>query len=224
MNEMKIGLDFSKFARCNTKASGASIDRYFNYITPYIMEEKELHVTQLDVFSRMMMERVIFLGTNIDFDVANVIQAQLLYLESTDPTKEIQIYINSGGGSVYAGLGIYDTMQFIQPDVATTCTGISASMAAVLLAAGTKGKRSALPHSRIMLHQPSGGIEGTQSDIDIMANEIRLLKQELFEIISDHSGQPLKKVIKDADRDCWMKANQAKEYGLIDNVLEKKAR
>jgi ATP-dependent Clp protease protease subunit len=221
MQKNNVNTDFRKFAISKTHATGSNIDVYNSYIAPYIMEERELHVTQLDVFSRMMMERVIFLGAPINDDVANVIQAQLLYLESTDPKKDIQIYINSPGGYVYSGLGIYDTMQFIEPDIATICTGISASMAAILLSAGTKGKRSALPHSRILIHQPSGQAEGQQSDIEIMANEMRLLKTELHEILVKHTGQPLKRIIKDSDRDFWMTAQQAQEYGIIDTVLFK---
>lgn len=229
MKIINVAKDFRKFALSNTKTKGSTINRYngavngiTNYITPYIMEERELHVSQIDVFSRMMMDRVIFLGTGIDSEVANIIQAQLLYLESVDQDKDIQIYINSPGGEVYAGLGIYDTMQFIKPDISTICTGICASMAAILLTAGTKGKRSALPHSRVMIHQPSSGIEHSQeSDIEITATQIKLLKNELYEIIVEHSGQPMKKVIKDADRDCWMTAVQAVDYGMIDHVIQK---
>lgn len=216
MTKKSLYPDFRKFALDKTNVSRSVID---GYVAPYIMEERELHVTQLDVFSRMMMERVIFLGATINDDVANVIQAQLLYLESTDPIKDIQIYINSPGGSVYAGLGIYDTMQFIQPDIATTCTGISASMAAVLLAAGAKGKRSALLHSRVLIHQVSGQAEGQQSDIEIMAAQMSILKNELYEILAVHTGQSIKRLIKDADRDYWMTARQAVEYGVIDKVL-----
>ena len=176
-------------------------------------------MAQMDVFSRLMMDRIIFLGTGINDSVANIIQAQLLFLESTDKTKDIQIYINSPGGSVYAGLGIYDTMQFINPDVATICTGIAASMAAVLLCAGQDGKRSGLPHSRVMIHQPLGGAQGQASDIEITAREILKLKKELYEIIAKHSNQPYDKVYDDSDRDYWMKALEAKEYGMIDEVL-----
>lgn len=222
MKESQFGKDFEKFAISNTKASRTAVDRMRGYITPYIMEERELHVTQMDVFSRMMIERVIFLGTPIDSDVANVIQAQLLYLESTDSTKPIQLYINSPGGGVYSGLGIYDTMHFINPAVSTTCIGMCASMAAILLAAGQKGERSALPHSRIMIHQPSGGAEGSASDIEIVYKEIEKLKNELYEILAEHTGQPIKKVLKDADRDYWMKANEALDYGIIDKVLSAK--
>ena len=178
-----------------------------------------MNVAQMDVFSRLMMDRIIFLGTGINDSVANIIQAQLLFLESTDKTKDIQIYINSPGGSVYAGLGIYDTMQFINPDVATICTGIAASMAAVLLCAGQDGKRSGLPHSRVMIHQPLGGAQGQASDIEITAREILKLKKELYEIIAKHSNQSYDKVYEDSDRDYWMKALEAKEYGMIDEVL-----
>jgi ATP-dependent Clp protease protease subunit len=183
------------------------------------MEERQLNVTQMDVFSRLMMDRIIFLGTQVDDYTANVIQAQLLYLDSADPGKEISLYINSPGGSVYAGLGIYDTMQFIQSDVSTICTGMAASMAAVLLVAGQKDKRFALKHSRVMIHQPMGGIQGQASDIEITSREIIKLKQELYNIISEHSGQPYDKVYADSDRDYWMTAQEALEYGMIDKVL-----
>jgi ATP-dependent Clp protease protease subunit len=192
-------------------------------MTPYIMEERQLNVTQMDVFSRLMMDRIIFLGTGINDQVANIIQAQLLFLESADAKKDIQIYINSPGGSVYAGLGIYDTMQLIQPDVATICTGMAASMGAVLQCAGEKGKRTALPHARIMIHQPLGGAEGQASDIEITAREIQKLKKELYQIIANHSGQTYDKVWADSDRDYWMIASEAKEYGMIDEVLERRA-
>jgi ATP-dependent Clp protease protease subunit len=192
-------------------------------MTPYIMEERQLNVTQMDVFSRLMMDRIIFLGTGINDQVANIIQAQLLFLESADAKKDIQIYINSPGGSVYAGLGIYDTMQLIQPDVATICTGMAASMGAVLQCAGEKGKRTALPHARIMIHQPLGGAEGQASDIEITAREIQKLKKELYQIIANHSGQSYDKVWADSDRDYWMIASEAKEYGMIDEVLERRA-
>lgn len=190
-----------------------------DYMNPYILEERQLNVTQLDVFSRLMMDRIIFLGTQVTDTSANIIQAQLLYLDSVDPGKDVNIYINSPGGSVYAGLGIYDTMQYIQSDVSTICTGMAASMAAVLLVAGQKGKRYALPHSRVMIHQPMGGIQGQASDIEITAREILKLKDELYRIISDHSGQSMERVIADADRDYWMTASEAKEYGMIDNIL-----
>jgi ATP-dependent Clp protease protease subunit len=191
-----------------------------DYMNPYILEERQLNVTQLDVFSRLMMDRIIFLGTQVSDQSANIIQAQLLYLDSTDPGKDINIYINSPGGSVYAGLGIYDTMQYISSDVSTICTGMAASMAAVLLVAGEKGKRFALPHSRVMIHQPMGGIQGQASDIEITAREILKLKEELYRIISEHSGQPFSKVEADSDRDYWMIAAEAQEYGMIDKVLE----
>ena len=188
-------------------------------MTPYIMEERQLNVTQMDVFSRLMMDRIIFLGTGIDDQIANVIQAQLLFLESIDASKDIQIYINSPGGSVYAGLGIYDTMQFIKPDVATICTGMAASMGAVLLCAGAAGKRSGLSHSRVMIHQPLGGAQGQASDIEITAREILILKEELYQIIAKHSGQTYDKVYQDSDRDYWMRADKAKAYGMIDEIL-----
>jgi ATP-dependent Clp protease protease subunit len=194
-------------------------DQLVSSMTPYIIEERQLNVAQMDVFSRLMMDRIIFLGTAINDSVANIIQAQLLFLESTDKTKDIQIYINSPGGGVYAGLGIYDTMQFIGPDVATICTGIAASMAAVLLCAGQEGKRSGLTHSRVMIHQPLGGAQGQASDIEITAREILKLKKELYEIIAKHSGQTYEKVYEDSDRDYWMKAPEAKTYGMIDEVL-----
>lgn len=186
------------------------------------MEERQMNITQMDVFSRLMMDRIIFLGTGINDQVANVIQAQLLFLESVDASKDISIYINSPGGGVYAGLGIYDTMQFIKPDVATICTGMAASMGAVLMCAGQKGKRSALPHSRIMIHQPLGGAQGQASDIEITTREILKLKDELYAIIANHSGQTIKKVHKDSDRDYWMKAEEAKAYGMIDEILTRK--
>jgi ATP-dependent Clp protease, protease subunit len=188
-------------------------------ITPYIIEERQLNVAQMDVFSRLMMDRIIFLGDAIYDNIANIIQAQLLFLQSTDSKRDIQIYINSPGGSVYAGLGIYDTMQYIQPDVATICTGMAASMAAVLLCAGETGKRAALPHSRVMIHQPMGGAEGQASDIEITAREIGKLKKELYEIISKHSGQTYDKVWAASDRDYWMIASEAKEFGMIDEIL-----
>jgi len=204
--------------------NGLALDQFANtvtssYISPTIMEERQLNVTQMDVFSRLMMDRIIFLGTQVDDYTANVIQAQLLYLDSADPGKEISLYINSPGGSVYAGLGIYDTMQFIQSDVSTICTGMAASMAAVLLVAGQKDKRFALKHSRVMIHQPMGGIQGQASDIEITSREIIKLKQELYNIISEHSGQPYDKVYADSDRDYWMTAQEALEYGMIDKVL-----
>lgn len=192
---------------------------YPTNITPNIIEERQLNAVAMDVFSRLMMDRIIFLGTGINDQIANIVQAQLLFLESTDASKDIQIYINSPGGSVYAGLGIYDTMQFIKPDVATICTGMAASMGAVLLCAGQKGKRSGLTHSRVMIHQPMGGAQGQASDIEITAREILKLKGELYEIIAKHSGQTLEKVNDDSDRDYWMKADEALKYGMIDEIL-----
>ena len=192
-----------------------------SYMNPTIIEERDLNVAIMDVFSRLMMDRVIFLGTEIDDYTANVIQAQLLYLDSSDPGKDVSIYINSPGGSVYAGLGIYDTMQYISSDVATICTGMAASMAAVLLVSGAAGKRYALKHSRVMIHQPMGGAQGQASDIEITAREIQKLKKELYTIIADHSGQQFEKVERDSDRDYWMTAEEAKEYGMIDQVLVK---
>lgn len=216
--------DFRNFAVNHLGMNGLALDQYSNsitssYISPTIIEERQLNVAQMDVFSRLMMDRIIFLGTQIDDYTANVIQAQLLYLDSADPGKDISIYINSPGGSVYAGLGIYDTMQYISSDVATICTGMAASMAAVLLVAGEKGKRAALKHSRVMIHQPMGGAQGQASDIEITAREIQKLKTELYTIISDHSGKPFEQVEKDSDRDHWMTSAEAKEYGMIDNIL-----
>lgn len=190
-------------------------------MTPNIIEERQLNAIAMDVFSRLMMDRIIFLGTGINDQVANIVQAQLLFLASADSSKDIQIYINSPGGSVYAGLGIYDTMQFIKPDVATICTGMAASMAAVLLCAGEKGKRSGLKHSRVMIHQPMSGAQGQASDIEIAAKEVLKIKDELYEIISKHSGQPFEKVYEDSDRDYWMKAEEARKYGMIDEILER---
>lgn len=190
-----------------------------NYISPSILEERQLNVTQMDVFSRLMMDRIIFLGTPIDDYVANVIQAQLLFLDTAEPGRDISIYLNSPGGSVHAGLGIYDTMQYIGSDVATICTGMAASMAAVLLVAGEKGKRSALRHSRVMIHQPMGGMQGQASDMEINYKQIMLLRDELYQIISDHSGQPFDKIMADSDRDYWMTSAEALEYGMIDKVL-----
>lgn len=217
--------DFRKYATKHLGMNSMVLDDVIKsqgYLNPYILEERQLNVTQLDVFSRLMMDRIIFLGTPIDDYTANTLQAQLLYLDSVDPGKDISIYINSPGGSVYAGLGIYDTMQFISSDVATICTGMAASMAAVLLVAGKEGKRSALTHSRVMIHQPMGGAQGQASDIEITAREIRKTKQELYEIIAAHSGAPIEKIEKDADRDYWLSAREAKEYGLIDEVLTKR--
>jgi ATP-dependent Clp protease protease subunit len=218
---MDFGKEFKKYATKHHGVNSLYYNELVSSLTPYIIEERQLNVAQMDVFSRLMMDRIIFLGTAINDSVANIIQAQLLFLESTDKSKDIQIYINSPGGSVYAGLGIYDTMQFINPDVATICTGIAASMAAVLLCAGQDGKRSGLPHSRVMIHQPLGGAQGQASDIEITAREILKLKKELYEIIAKHSNQPYDKVYDDSDRDYWMKALEAKEYGMIDEVLTK---
>ena len=218
--------DFRKYATRHLGMNGQVLDDVMaaqaQYMNPYILEERQLNVTQLDVFSRLMMDRIIFLGTEVNDYTANVLQAQLLYLDSTDPGKDINVYINSPGGSVYAGLGIYDTMQFISSDVATICTGMAASMAAVLLVAGKEGKRSALPHSRVMIHQPLGGVQGQASDIEIEAREIQKLKKELYTIIADHSHTEFDKVWADSDRNYWMTAEEAKEYGMIDQVLVKK--
>ncbi|MBP3213983.1 MAG: ATP-dependent Clp endopeptidase proteolytic subunit ClpP [Bacteroidaceae bacterium] len=218
--------DFRKYATKHLGMSSMVLDDVVKsqagYLNPYILEERQLNVTQLDVFSRLMMDRIIFLGTEVNDYTANVLQAQMLYLDSVDSAKDISIYINSPGGSVYAGLGIYDTMQFINSDVQTICTGMAASMAAVLLVAGKEGKRSALPHSRIMIHQPMGGAQGQASDIEITAREIQKLKKELYTIISDHSHQPFDKVWADSDRDYWMTAEEAKEYGMVDEVLVRK--
>ncbi len=216
---MDYAKEFKKFAIKDQGINSMYYDSIVSSMTPYIIEERQLNVAQMDVFSRLMMDRIIFLGTAVTDQVANIIQAQLLFLSSVDSSKDISLYINSPGGGVYAGLGIYDTMQFIQPDVATICTGMAASMAAVLMAAGAKGKRSALPHSRIMIHQPLGGAQGQASDIEITAREILKLKDELYQIISKHSGQPFEKVSADSDRDYWMKAEEAKLYGMIDEVL-----
>ncbi len=217
--------DFRKFAVKGRGISGNLFDSYSkvtdSYISPTIIEERQLNVASMDVFSRLMMDRIIFLGTEINDDVANIVQAQLLYLESADSSKDISIYLNSPGGSVYAGLGIYDTMQYISSSVATICTGLAASMAAVLLVAGENGKRSALPHSRIMIHQPMGGAQGQATDIEITAREILKLKKELFDIISVHSGKPFDEVARDSDRDYWMTAEEAKAYGMIDEVLKR---
>ena len=219
--------DFRKFATQKTGINSMVLDDVVavqnQYLNPYILEERQLNVTQMDVFSRLMMDRIIFLGTPIDDTTANVLQAQLLYLDSVDSGKDISIYVNSPGGSVYAGLGIYDTMQGIQSPVATICTGMAASMAAVLLVAGAEGKRSALPHSRVMIHQPLGGAQGQASDIEITAREIMKLKKELYTIISEHSHTDFDKVWADSDRDYWMTAQEAKEYGMIDRVLSRKA-
>ena len=215
------GKEFKKYATNHLGMQSMHVDNFIeSSMTPYIVEERQLNVAQMDVFSRLMMDRIMFLGTAINDQVANVIQAQLLFLQSTDSKRDIQMYINSPGGSVYAGLGIYDTMQFITPNVATICTGIAASMGAVLLCAGHKGKRSALPHARVMIHQPLGGAQGQASDIEITAREILKLKDELYQIISKHSGQSFEKVTENSDRDYWMKAKEAKDYGMVDEVLE----
>ena len=221
-----IKTDFEKYATghlgINSMVLSDVIKSQSQYLNPYILEERQLNVTQMDVFSRLMMDRIIFLGTQIDDYVANTIMAQLLFLEQADPGKDISIYLNSPGGSVTAGLGIYDTMQFISSDVSTICTGMAASMAAVLLVAGQEGKRSALPHSRVMIHQPLGGVQGQASDIEIEAKEIMKFKKELYTIISEHSHTPYDKVWNDSDRNYWMTAEEAKEYGMIDQVLKKK--
>lgn len=214
--------DFRKYAVKHRGISSLTFDSYVSSMTPYIIEERQLNVAQMDVFSRLMMDRIIFLGTGINDQVANIMQAQLLFLESLDAKKDIQIYLNSPGGSVYAGLGIYDTMQIVRPNVATICTGIAASMGAVLMCAGEKGKRTALKHARVMIHQPLGGAEGQASDIEITAREIGKLKKELYEIIAQHSGQTYEKVWADSDRDYWMTAEEAKEYGMIDEILTRK--
>lgn len=220
--------DFRNYAVKHLGMNGLALDQFTSatnqairssYISPTIIEERQLNVAQMDVFSRLMMDRIIFLGTDVNDYSANVVQAQLLYLDSADPGKDVTLYLNSPGGSVYAGLGIYDTMQYLNSDVATVCTGMAASMAAVLLVAGEKGKRFALPHSRVMIHQPMGGAQGQASDIEITAREIQKLKKELYNIIATHSGQPFDKVERDSDRDYWMTAQEAKDYGMIDSVL-----
>ncbi len=226
MFEKEMQKEFRSYATKHRGISSLTLDNYnsvhANYISPTIIEERQLNIATMDVFSRLMMDRIIFLGVPINDYVANIIQAQLLFLESVDAKSDIQIYLNSPGGGVYAGLGIYDTMQYIAPSVATICTGMAASMAAVLLCAGAKGKRTALKHARVMIHQPLGGAEGQASDIEITAREIQKLKKELYEIIASHSNQPYEKVWKDSDRDYWMIASEAKEYGMIDEVLVKK--
>ena len=218
--------EFDKYARLHCGINSMTLHDFRseieNYVSPTIIEERHLNIATMDVFSRLMMDRIIFLGAPIYDDAANIIQAQLLFLESIAPDKDIQLYINSPGGSVSAGLGIYDTMQLISSDVATICTGMAASMGAVLLTAGAAGKRSALPHSRVMIHQPLGGAQGQASDIEITAREIAKTKRELYEILSLHSGAPIEKIEKDADRDYWLTASEAQAYGLIDNVLTKR--
>jgi ATP-dependent Clp protease, protease subunit len=223
---MDYGKEFKKYAVKQHGVNAMYYDKIISALTPTnmtpaVIEERQLNITQMDVFSRLMMDRIIFLGTGVDDYIANVIQAQLLFLQSVDAAKDIQIYINSPGGSVYAGLGIYDTMQFITPDVATICTGMAASMGAVLLCAGAAGKRSALPHSRVMIHQPSGGAQGVATDMEINLKEMLKLKNELYQIISQHSGQSFEKVHQDSERDYWMIADEAKEYGMIDEVLRR---
>lgn len=226
MNTENMKNDFRDYAVKHLGMNPLALDKYAStitssYISPTIIEERQLNVAQMDVFSRLMMDRIIFLGTDVNDYTANVIQAQLLYLDSADPGKDISIYINSPGGSVYAGLGIYDTMQYVSSDVATICTGMAASMAAVLLVAGAKGKRFALRHSRVMIHQPMGGAQGQASDIEITAREIQKLKKELYTIIADHSGMSYDRVAQDSDRDYWMTAEEARDYGMIDEVLVK---
>ncbi len=218
--------EFRKYATKHLGINSMVLDQYNNevmnnFISPTIIEERRLNIATMDVFSRLMMDRIIFLGLPIDDYVANIIQAQLLFLESTDPSKDIQIYFNTPGGSVYAGLGIYDTMQYISADIATICTGMAASMGAVLLTAGAKGKRSALKHSRVMIHQPMGGAQGQAVDIEITAKQIIQLRKELYEIIAEHSGNTYEKIEKDSDRDFWMTAEEAKKYGMIDEVLDR---
>ena len=216
---MDYSKEFKKYATQHRGISSMYYDTIVSSMTPYIVEERQLNVAQMDVFSRLMMDRIIFLGTEVNSHVANIIQAQLLFLESVDANKDIQIYINSPGGEVYSGLGIYDTMQFIKPDVATICTGMAASMAAVLLCAGAQGRRSALPHSRVMIHQPLGGAQGQASDIEITAREILKIKEELALIIAKHTGKSTEEVIRTGDRDYWMIASEAKDFGMIDEVL-----
>lgn len=225
---MNTGKEFEKYAVKHRGISSNTLDAYIKHnvtnLTPNIIEERPMNVAVMDVYSRLMMDRIIFLGYPVNDEVANIITAQLLFLESTDRTRDVQLYINSPGGGVYAGLGLYDTMQFVNPDVATICTGIAASMAAVLMAAGAPGKRSALKHSRIMMHQPSAGAAGQASDVAITVNEVRKIKNELYEILSTHTGQSVEKVAKDSNRDFWMTATEAKDYGLIDEVLITNAR
>ena len=220
---MKLGKEFEKYAVMHKGISSNTLHSYINHnvtnLTPNIIEERPMNIAVMDVYSRLMMDRIIFLGYPVTDEVANIITAQLLFLESTDRTRDVQLYINSPGGGVYAGLGLYDTMQFITPDIATICTGMAASMAAVLMAAGAAGKRTALKHSRIMMHQPSAGAMGQASDVEITVNEVRKVKHELYEVLAYHTGQPIDKVAKDCNRDFWMTAPEAKEYGLVDEVL-----
>lgn len=213
--------EFKEYATKHHGVSSMYYEKLVSSMTPYIIEERQLNVAQMDVFSRLMMDRIMFLGMPINDSLANIIQAQLLFLQSVDSSRDIQMYINSPGGSVYSGLGIYDTMQYVEPDVATICTGMAASMAAILLCAGTNGKRSVLPHARVMIHQPLGGVSGQASDIEITAREILKLKDELYKIIAKHTGQTVKKVARDSDRDYWLKAEEAKAYGMVDEVLKK---
>ena len=223
--------EFKKYATKHQGISSLNYERYAkavgqsyqNSLTPYVIEERQLNVAQMDVFSRLMMDRILFLGTDVNFQVANILQAQLLFLESVDPKRDIQMFINSPGGSVIDGMGIYDTMQYVSPDVGTICTGMAASMGAVLLCAGSKGKRSALPHSRVMIHQLSGGMRGTFSDMEISYNFSKQLREELYNILAKHSGKDFSTIEKDSDRDNWMTAKAAKDYGLIDEVLERKS-
>lgn len=220
---MHVGKEFEKYAVKHKGISSNMLDGYIKHnvtnLTPNIIEERPMNVAVMDVYSRLMMDRIIFLGHPVNDEVANIITAQLLFLESTDRTRDVQLYINSPGGAVYAGLGLYDTMQFVSPDIATICTGMAASMAAILMSAGAPGKRSALRHSRIMMHQPSGGAQGQASDVEITVNEVRRVKTQLYEILSSHTGQTVEKVAKDSNRDFWMTAEEAKNYGLIDEVL-----
>jgi ATP-dependent Clp protease protease subunit len=220
---MNTGKEFEKYAVKHRGISSNTLDGYIKHnvtnLTPNIIEERPMNVAVMDVYSRVMMDRIIFLGYPVNDEVANIITAQLLFLESTDRSRDVQLYINSPGGGVYAGLGLYDTMQFVNPDIATICTGMAASMSAVLMAAGAHGKRSALKHSRIMMHQPSAGAMGQASDVEITVNEVRKIKQELYEILSNHTGQSVEKIATDSNRDYWMTADEAKEYGLIDEVL-----
>lgn len=218
---MDYNKEFKEYATKHHGVSSMYYEKLVSSMTPYIIEERQLNVAQMDVFSRLMMDRIMFLGMPINDSLANIIQAQLLFLQSVDSSRDIQMYINSPGGSVYSGLGIYDTMQYVEPDVATICTGMAASMAAILLCAGTNGKRSVLPHARVMIHQPLGGVSGQASDIEITAREILKLKDELYKIIAKHTGQTVKKVARDSDRDYWLKAEEAKAYGMVDEVLKK---
>jgi ATP-dependent Clp protease protease subunit len=222
--------EFFKYATKHLGMSGMHLEKYASAtpnitgFTPQVIEERQMNIVGMDVFSRLMMDRIIFMGVPVNDYVANVVQAQLLFLESTDPKRDVQMFINSPGGSVIAGLGIYDTMQYVTPDIGTICTGLAASMGAVLLAAGTKGKRTCLPHARVMIHQPSGGMQGQFSDMEIYYNLNKEMRKELYEILSRHTGQPFEKVEKDCDRDNWMKATEARDYGLVDEVLERQGK